>query len=266
MLKIRNLKKKIKIYLEFILQFSLDDFKNKYAGSVLGVSWAFLQPMLVIFIYWFVFQFGFRSRPVENLPFILWLISGLISWFFISDSITNATGSMIEYNYLVKKVLFNVSILPFVKVLSVLFVHSFLLLFTIVVFCIFGYWPDLYYLQLFYYMLYMVILVSGISYLTAALYVFFKDLMQIISILLQLSFWMSPFVWDFSILSEGLQNLLKLNPMYYIVTGYRNIFVYKIGFWEDWTSVLYYWVVALLVLFLGIRTFSKLKPHFADVL
>lgn len=266
MSKLRDIKKKIVIQGEFIFQFSLDDFKNKYAGSVLGVSWAFLQPMLVIFIYWFVFQLGFKSQPVEDLPFILWLISGLVSWFFIGDAITNATGSMLEYNYLVKKVLFNITILPFVKVVSILFVQIFLIAFTIIAFCIFGYWPDIYYVQIFYYIVYMVVLVTGISYITSALYVFFKDLGQIITILLQLQFWMSPFVWDFKILPENIQNILKLNPVYYVVSGYRNSFIYKVGFWENKTAMIYYWGVALIILYIGTKIFRKLKPHFADVL
>lgn len=259
-------KKNLIINIGFIVQFSIDDFKRKFVGSVLGTSWAFLQPMLMIFIYWFVFQLGFKSQPVENLPFILWLISGLISWFFIGEAITSATGSMLEYNYLVKKVLFNISILPFVKVLSVLFVQLFLLFFTIIVFGLFGYWPDLYYFQLFYYLIYAVILVTGISYLTAALYVFFKDLIQIISILLQLQFWMAPFVWDFKILPETIQKILKFNPVYYIVSGYRDTFIYKIGFWEDFGSAIYYWFIAILIFLIGLKVFNRFKPHFADVL
>ena len=266
MTRLKELEKKIIFEIGFVAQFAWDDFKNKYAGSLLGKSWAFLQPMLVICIYWFVFQMGFKSAPVENLPFILWLISGLISWFFIGDAISNATGSMIEYSYLVKKVLFNITILPFAKVLSILFVQVFLIFFTIAAFCIVGFWPDLYYFQIIYYMIYMVLLVTGIAYLVSALFVFFRDLGQIISVLLQLQFWMSPFVWDFKILPENVQFVLKLNPIYYVVSGYRDTFVYKVGFWENIPGMVYYWGITLIIFGVGIKVFNKLKPHFADVL
>lgn len=158
----------------FIWQFAIDDFKMKYAGSGLGTLWAFLQPIITIVLYWFVFQIGFKSQPVENFPFILWLISGLVPWFFVSESVSNATGCMTEYSYLVKKVLFNIDILPFAKVISVLLVQLVLIVFTIILFAIGGYWPDLHYLQIPIYLLYMILLATGVSYFTATLYVFLK--------------------------------------------------------------------------------------------
>ena len=115
-------------------------------------------------------------------------------------------------------------------------------------------------------MIYMVLLVTGIAYLVSALFVFFRDLGQIISVLLQLQFWMSPFVWDFKILPENVQFVLKLNPIYYVVSGYRDTFVYKVGFWENIPGMVYYWGITLIIFGVGIKVFNKLKPHFADVL
>lgn len=264
--RLAEIRKKIVIECGFIFQFAIDDFKNKYAGSLLGFAWAFVQPLMIIGIYWFVFQLGFKSQPVENYPFILWLISGLIAWFFIGDAISNATASMLEYSYLVKKVLFNIMILPFVKVLSVFFVQTFLVVFCIIVFWLNGFPPNAYYFQIIYYIAYMMILVTGSIYLTSALYVFFRDLIQIVSVILQLLFWMSPFVWDFNILPRNIQTVLKLNPIYYVVKGYRDTFIYHEVFWHDWTSVFYYWAVAIILFAFGLKVFKKLKPHFADVL
>lgn len=112
---------KLKGNLFFVSQFALDDFKTKYAGSVLGFFWAFVQPVITVLIYWFIFQIGFKNGDVDGYPFILWLVSGLLPWFFVSDSITNATSSLVEYSYLVKKVLFNINILPVARVVSVVF-------------------------------------------------------------------------------------------------------------------------------------------------
>ena len=114
---------KLKGNLFFVSQFALDDFKTKYAGSVLGFFWAFVQPVITVLIYWFIFQIGFKNGDVDGYPFILWLVSGLLPWFFVSDSITNATSSLVEYSYLVKKVLFNINILPVARVVSVFFVN-----------------------------------------------------------------------------------------------------------------------------------------------
>ena len=172
-------------YCAFIWQFALDDLKNKYSGSALGIAWAFIQPIITIILYWFVFQLGFKSQPVADFPFILWLLAGLVPWFFFSDAISNATGSLREYNYLVKKVLFNINILPLAKVVSTLLIQFVLIVFAIIFYCLWGYFPDIYYLQLLPYLIYMVVLTTGIVYLTSTLYVFFKDVLQIISIILQ---------------------------------------------------------------------------------
>ena len=264
--KIKRNVKKWEIDAGFLWQFSMDDFKGKYAGSFMGMAWAFLQPVMTILIYWFVFQVGFGNDSVKGYPFILWLISGLVPWFFISEGLVNVTTSLVEYSYLVKKILFNINILPLVKVISCFLVQIFLTLITIVFFCLCGYRPDLYYLQLFYYMAYMLVLITGAGYGVAALYVFFKDLIQIINIILQVIFWMTPIVWNFEIMPETVQKVLIYNPIYYIVQGYRDVFIDKEFFFQKPLMALYYWIAALLFLLLGKTVFRKLKVHFADVL
>lgn len=258
--------KKKKDDLVFVGQFALDDFKAKYAGSALGCLWAFLQPIITIVLYWFVFQLGFKSAPVENFPFILWLMIGLLPWFFVSDAIANATTSMVEYSYLVKKVLFNINILPLAKVISIMLVQAVLIVFAIVLYAVYGYYPDWYYLQLPIYLLYMVVYASGIAYLTATLYVFFKDTLQIVAIVLQVVFWMTPIVWDIAVMPEVVQKILVFNPLYYIVEGYRNIFIYKQTSNHSLGMIVYYWVIIFVILWIGLRLFERCKKHFADVL
>lgn len=250
----------------FVFQFAIDDFKGKYAGSVLGGAWAFMQPIITICLYWFIFQLGFKSAPVADFPFILWLMVGLVPWFFISDGISNATPCLVEYSYLVKKVLFNINILPIAKLISTLMVQLVLVVFAIILYMLLGYFPDLYYLQIPIYLIYMLIISAGISYITATLYVFFKDTMQIVSIVLQVVFWMTPIVWDFGIMPEIVQKILKFNPFYYIIAGYRNIFVYKDGIGHQWWMVAYYWIFAVVLLIVGVKLFRKCKDHFPDVL
>lgn len=252
--------------LVFIWQFAIDDFKAKYAGSALGTAWAFLQPIITMVLYWFVFQMGFKSQPVANFPFILWLMAGLVPWFLISEALPGATASMVEYSYLVKKVMFNINILPLAKIVSVMLVQFVLIVFVMICYAIGGYFPDVYYLQLPIYLIYMLILVAGVSYITATLYVFFKDTVQIVAIVLQIVFWLTPIVWDFSVMPEFVQKILKFNPIYYIVNGYRNIFVYKNGMGQGIGMQIYYWIFALILLWAGLKLFGKCKDHFADVL
>ena len=88
--------------------------------------------------------------------------------------------------------------------------------------------------------------------------------MQIVNICMQVLFWLTPIVWDFNIMGEAVQKILKLNPVYYVVQGYRDAFVYKEFFWENWHKLLR--GAALILLLLGRVIFRKMQAHFADVL
>ena len=165
-----------------------------------------------------------------------------------------------------KKVLFNINILPLTRIVSCFLVQIFLAVFTMIFFACFGFFPDVYYLQLPYYMFYMVLLLTGIGYCTAALYPFFRDLLQFVNIVIQVIFWLTPIVWNFNIMSETIRRILVLNPFYYAVAGYRDTFVYKSFFWENWKMGIYYWAVAVIFLLIGRKVFCKMKVHFADVL
>lgn len=243
-----------------------NDFKTKYAGSYLGITWAFVQPIITVLIYWFVFQVGFRSAPIEDFPFVLWLVSGIVPWFFFSEALNNATNSMLEYNYLVKKVVFKISILPIVKIMSSLFVHLFFVAFAIILFTLYGYPPTIYLVQTIYYSFSMFILVLGISYATSAIIIFFKDLGQVINIVLQIGMWMTPIMWSYSMMPQKYQWILKINPMYYIVEGYRDTFINHVWFWTRFNQTIYFWIVAIGCFGLGSLIFKRLKVHFADVL
>lgn len=243
-----------------------NDFKTKYAGSYLGITWAFVQPIVSILVYWFVFQVGFRSAPIEDFPFVLWLVAGLVPWFFFSEALMNATNSMIEYSYLVKKVVFKISILPVIKVISAVFVHLFFLGFTLMLYTVYGYYIDLYTVQVIYYTFCMIVLVLGLSYATSAIVLFFKDLGQIINIFMQIGMWMTPIMWSFEMIPSQYQWILKINPMYYIVEGYRDCLINKVWFWERFNTTIYFWVVCIGIFGVGTLIFKKLKVHFADVL
>lgn len=253
-----------------ILSLAKNDFKTKYAGSYLGIIWAFIQPIVTVLVYWFVFGLALRAGGDRSVPFVLWLVAGLVPWFFVQDSLVNGTNALIEYNYLVKKVVFKISILPMVKVISALFVHLFFILVVLVIYALHGYFPDLYVLQLIYYSFSAFMLVLGISYLTSAVVVFFRDLSQIINIFLQVGVWLTPIMWSFKDLgleSGGtIATILKLNPIYYIVTGYRDALIDKIAFWEHTGLTVYFWVVTAVIFIVGASLFKKMKVHFADVL
>lgn len=253
-----------------VMKLAKNDFKTRYAGSYLGIIWAFIQPIVTILVYWFVFSVGFRPNMNHvGVPFVLYLVAGIVPWFFFQDALVGGTNALIEYNYLVKKVVFNISVLPVVKIFAALFVHSFFVLFTVILFVCYGRFPDWYYLQIFYYSICTVILVLGMTYVTCSVVVFFRDLTQMISIGLQVGIWLTPIMWvaeDALVNHQTLKKILMLNPMYYIVSGYRDAFVMKRWFFEQPGWTLYFWVFTLLMFMFGNGVFKRLRVHFADVL
>lgn len=249
-----------------VLDLAKNDFKTKYAGSYLGIIWAYVQPVITIMVYWFVFQVGFRSGIVEGVPFVLWLTAGLVPWFFLSEALNSATSSLLDYSYLVKKVVFDVSIIPPVRIVSALFVHIFFCVFMMFMFGLNGLMPCIEWVQLIYYSGCLLLLILGITYMTSALVVFFRDLAQIILVVLQIGMWVTPIMWQKEMLTGKLRLIYQLNPVYYIVQGYRDALIYHKWFWESEYETVYFWAIACICLWVGTSVFRKLKVHFADVI
>jgi len=204
---------------------------------------------------------------VDNHPFILWLVCGMFPWFFFSDCVNNGTSSIQQNSFIVKKVSFSIGILPIVKILSALVIHLFFILLIFVMFLIYGFSVfDIYVLQVFYYLFCAIVLLVGISWITSSVVIFFRDLKPLITILLQLGFYMTPIFWSFKIVPPSYHFIMKFNPVFYIVQGYRESFIHKMWFWEHWGMTLVFWGVTGFTLVVGAVVFRRLRPHFADVL
>ncbi len=253
-----------------IWKLARNDFKKRYAGSYMGMVWAMVQPVVTVVMYWLVFEkvFGNRSEMLAGnleVPYVLYLTAGLVPWFFFSEGFTNGTSALIEYNYLVKKVVFKISILPIIKVIAAVFIHVFFLAVMLILAIAYGYYPTIYTIQLLYYSICTFVFVLALSYMTCAVVVFFRDLQQIINIGLQIGMWATPIMWNISKAGDY-QLLFKLNPMTYIVNGYRSAIFEQQWFFEDFYSTTYFWIVTVLLFTIGAILFKRLKPHFADVL
>ena len=257
---------------KLIWKLSKNDFKKRYAGSYLGFLWALVQPVVTVLMYYIVFDrvFQTRSQMIASgveVPYVLYLTAGLVPWFFFSEAITNGTNALLEYSYLVKKVVFNISILPIIKLIAATFIHLFFVGVLLVVAACYGYYPTIYTLQVVYYSFCLFILVLALSYCTCAIVVFFRDLAQIINIGLQVGMWATPILWDIGMLKDdNMITLFKLNPLVYIVNGYRNAIYGNEWFFEHFYSSTYFWIFTVTLFCTGSLIFKRLKVHFADVL
>ena len=253
-----------------IWKLAKNDFKKRYAGSYLGVFWAMAQPVVTVGMYYIVFDVimgGNASRTSADVPFVLFLTAGLVPWFFFSEALNQGTNALREYDYLVKKVVFKISILPIIKIIAATFIHVFFVFVLLVVAAIYGYYPSIYTIQLVYYSACLFIFVLALCYTTCAVVVFFKDLAQIINIALQIGMWATPILWDINMLTNSrFISLLKLNPLVYIVNGYRSAVYERQWFFEDFFSTMYFWIITVVLFGVGALIFKRLKVHFADVL
>ncbi len=248
-----------------IFEMAKDDFVKQYFGSYLGSIWAIIHPAIYVITIWIIFSLGIRKGNDAEHPFILYLVSGFIVWSFFSSALASVSKSISTYKYLVKSMIFKVSVLPIVKILSSLFLHFIFLGIFIVLYFSNGYFPDIYVIQFPYYLSATIILLAGLGWACSALNLFVNDVSQFISVIVRIGFWFTPIFWRIDDFPVGMQSVLKLNPVFYLIQGYRDCFLYNVWFWERPFLTIYFWAVTLIILFSGVAIFKKLSPHFGDV-
>lgn len=251
---------------EQVISLSCSDFKSRFTGSYLGMFWGILQPLSTILLFWFVFQVGFRSNPINDVPFILWLAAGMIPWNYFYDSWFGGTGSFTSYNYIVKKVVFNVELLPIVKIMASAILNIIFNIILLIIYTLYGEFPGFHILDMIYFSGCTMALTLGLSYITATLNVFIKDIGQFLGIALQFLMWLTPMMWDYHMIPEKFSWFYKLNPLHYIINGYREALIYGNLFYYHWVQMLWFWCVTLGCLIGGKKLLKRLKCHFADVL
>ena len=141
-------------YKNQIFKLAKADLIKTYRGAALGWMWAIIKPAVTILVYWFAFTIGLRAgKAVNGFPYFLWIIAGVVPWFYISEMITGGTECIRKYSYLVTKMKFPVATIPTFINISKFAIHAMLIAIVIIIFMAFGYMPDVYLLQLPVYMI-----------------------------------------------------------------------------------------------------------------
>jgi teichoic acid transport system permease protein len=244
------------------------DLVKTYRGAALGWLWAIINPVVTIFVYWFGFAIGLRvSKEISNYPFFLWLIAGVVPWFYMRDMISQGTDCMRKYSYLITKMKFPVSTIPTFVSLSKLIVNLILLSIVILIFWFMGYPPDIFYLQIPLYIVLSFLMFTMWGLFAAPIAAISKDFSNLIHSFVYALFWLSGILWDADkVKIVWLRKFLMLNPVTFLVNGFRNAFVKKIWFWQQ-PKRFGYFVFFLCVMFvLSIWRYKKLKKDIPDVL
>lgn len=259
-------KNELSHYCRMAISLSKWEFRTRYAGTAGGFIWSLVLPITMALIYWYVFAIGLRAQGPDDMPFILWFLCGFIPWTAFNETIVNNVTSIIKNSNLVKNLLFPVEILPLINLIVSQVTHFvFLAILVILLYC-YKMSPNIYSLQIIYYFFALLIFSYGISMLLASLNVYYRDLSHALNVILNIWFWITPIVWPPSLLSNKTKFILECNPIYYIVNGYRESFLYHHYFWESMNSFYIFWITNIIILFFGCCIFAKLKHDFADVL
>lgn len=251
-----------------ILSLARADIIKTYKGSALGWLWALIKPAMTIFVYWFAFSIGLRSGGlVDGHEFFVWLIAGIVPWFYMSEMITQGTESIRRYRYLVTKMKFPVSTVATFVSLSKLIIHLGLLLITFVILFFKGYKLDIYHLQFLYYIPLMFLFFTFWSLFSGPLAAISRDYANLIRSTVIFVFWFSGILYDPSKIEiPWVKKLLMLNPVTYFSQGYRETLILKKWFWESPTKMLAFFGVFLLMAVMGIWSYKKLRKEIPDVL
>ncbi len=253
--------------LRLIFQLAIYDIKGKYSQHYLGILWQFINPLIQISIYWLIFGLGFRKgHPVGDVPYYLWLVVGLVPWFFITPSILQGSNSIYSRVNLVSKMKFPVSVLPTVSIVGNTFNFVVMLIIMGIFLVINDVNPGIYILQLPYYLLCLYAFLFSVTLLFSTISTLVRDFQLALQSFMRMLFYVTPILWVPGDLPEMIEQILKLNPVYYVTIGFRNTFLMETWFFEDLHFTFYFWMITLLILFVGAIVHTKFKNKFVDYL
>ena len=262
----------LKRHYPLILQLIKREVISRYRGSLLGLLWSFINPIMMLAVYTFVFSVIFKVRLDQEagvyyddkFAFALLLFAGLIIFNLFSECLSRAPGLILANVNYVKKIIFPLEILPWVTLGATLF-HagiSFLVLLAFLLMIDHPIHWTLVYLPIIIFPL--LLLIMGLCWLLASIGVFVRDIGQFIGLLLTVLLFMSPIFYPASALPESVRDYLFLNPLTFIIEQARAVILY--GRLPDWLGLVVYYMIALLVAWGGLIWFEKTRKGFADVL
>ncbi|MBY0483689.1 MAG: ABC transporter permease [Nitrosomonas sp.] len=245
---------------------------GRYRGSFLGLLWTFVNPILMLAIYTFVFGVVFKIRldPQntdiydDKFAFALLLFTGLIIFNLFSECLSRSPGLILANVNYVKKVIFPLEILPLVSLGSALF-HagiSFLVLVTFMLVIDHPIHWTLICLPII--VLPLLLLIMGLSWMLASIGVYVRDIGQFIGLILTMLLFLSPIFYPASALPESVRDYLFLNPLSFVIEQARAVTLY--GQLPDWSGLVVYYMLASIVAWAGLMWFMKTRKGFADVL
>lgn len=254
-----------------ISSLALFDLKKKSRGAVLGWAWFFIKPAMYIFCFWFALSVGLRvgssNAAAGAPPYILWLCSGLIPWFFMQDMLGAGVNVLHRYPYLVNKIKFPISGISGIYTGATMIVQLMLQACLFVIYFLCGMKLDLYLLQVPLLLVLMLVFWDMASIMFSQLSAISKDFANLMKALATPFFWLSGVIFNVkSVPIDWIQTILYFNPVTFFATAFRDAYYDKVWFWEDPAMLGGFVVVFVATLIVMTWVYGKLHEEVADVL
>jgi lipopolysaccharide transport system permease protein len=237
--------------------------RDRYLGSVLGLIWAILNPLLFLAMYTFIFGFIFKSKipgADTTFSFAIWLISGMVPYMAFSEALTSSAGSVVSSSGMVKNVVFKSETLPYAATLTAAVPFVVGMAFLLILLVVDGNYPTRHVFALLPLIILQFAFFGGLGLFLSATTVFIRDILQALSTVIMLSMFFTPIFYPKATLPRIVQKITFFNPLYQITEPYREILLYHRL--PDLAGIVYLGLLALILNILGLRFFRKLKGYF----
>lgn len=244
------------------------DLLKSYKGSILGGAWTILNPLLQLFVYWFAFSVGLRSgKAVEGYPYFLWLMAGMIPWFYMRSMLTGGTSCLRRYTFLITKIKYPISTIPTFVNLSSFITHILMVGIMMLFYMAMGFFPDCYYFQIPLYMLMAFFFFNAWALFAGMISAISRDFQNFVKSITMGFLWISGiFFTAESITIDWLRTIMLFNPITIVVNGFRDSLIYKEWFWENPIELRNYIIVTAVMYMLALWAYKRLKRDVHDVL
>jgi lipopolysaccharide transport system permease protein len=241
---------------------------SRYKGSVFGIFWSFFNPVLMLFVYTFVFSVVLKVRwdngSDSKIEFALLIFLGLLVFNFFSECIIRAPSLILNNPNYVKKIIFPLEILPWVSIGNSLFHFLIGISIWIFAYCIFIGFPQLTILFFPFILLPLIFLIIGLSWLLASMSLFLRDISHIIAVIVNILMFGSPIFYSTSLLPDRLQFIFSINPLAQSIGAMRDILYW--GVLPNYLPYLIYLFFSVVIAYFGFAWFQVTRKDFADVI
>ncbi len=246
-------------YREMLWSMILSELRTRYRGSFLGFLWTFINPLLTLLVYTFIFS---KIMKVTMPHYSLFMFIGLLAWNLFATGVQSSSSVIVRQGSLVKKIYFPREILPLSVVGGSVINYLLSLVILVPFLLISGYRPTVDWLFVPLILLLETIFTVGLSLLLSSLTVYLRDIEHMLGIFLMLWFYLTPVVYSITILSPRIAQLFKLNPMSDVVLSFQSVLYYHES--PHWKLFVYGFVISTAVLISGWWLFVRLNRRFAE--